>query len=299
MLDLLSPDEQEGEGLEPTGDLPSKRVWIWAPGEQGIYWDELYEAGLVAIGCDELGDLQNFNSIDQFKAALTRSRGTGSSYVNIAKACFDFTYSMSPGDIVYAKRGTKTILGRGIIEGDYRHDPNRTRYRNVRQVRWTDRGEWASELVLPVKALTEWTRYPEAETLSRLFNEAPLEGGAVLPSGEREPYGTAKAVQGLFLEPIAFEGMLDVWRVKRNLVLQGAPGVGKSFLARRLAYALMGYKDGVRARTVQFHQSYSYEDFVQGFRPHRGGGFQLHDGVFVESVEGPQRIVAKNTFLAD
>jgi 5-methylcytosine-specific restriction endonuclease McrBC GTP-binding regulatory subunit McrB len=64
------------------------------------------------------------------------------------------------------------------------------------------------------------------------------------------------------------------------LILQGAPGVGKSFVARRLAYALMRFKDPTRVRTVQFHQSYSYEDFVQGYRP-TGQGFALRDGVFL------------------
>lgn len=72
-----------------------------------------------------------------------------------------------------------------------------------------------------------------------------------------------------------------LWRAKKNIILQGPPGVGKSYAAQRLAFALMGVKDRDRLRFVQFHQSYSYEDFVEGFRPTETG-FALKPGKFVE-----------------
>ena len=68
--------------------------------------------------------------------------------------------------------------------------------------------------------------------------------------------------------------------LKRNAILQGPPGVGKSFIAQRLAYALIQAKDMERVQFIQFHQSYSYEDFVEGFRPTGKGEFQLKPGLF-------------------
>lgn len=66
---------------------------------------------------------------------------------------------------------------------------------------------------------------------------------------------------------------------KKNVILEGAPGVGKTFAARRLAYSIMGEKDESRIEFIQFHQNYSYEDFVMGYKP-SGDGFELKNGIF-------------------
>lgn len=79
-----------------------------------------------------------------------------------------------------------------------------------------------------------------------------------------QPYNLDDALSELFLEREAAEQLLLLWRARRNVILQGPPGVGKSFAAQRLAFAHMKAKDRDRLGFVQFHQSYSYEDFVEG-----------------------------------
>ena len=111
----------------------------------------------------------------------------------------------------------------------------------------------------------------EGPTPGLILREAP-------PSAER--YQMDDALSVLFLEQSSLERFLEIWEEKKNLILQGAPGVGKSFVAKRLAYLLLNEQDAGRIESVQFHQSYSYEDFVQGYRPDKKGGFLLRDGIF-------------------
>jgi 5-methylcytosine-specific restriction protein B len=77
--------------------------------------------------------------------------------------------------------------------------------------------------------------------------------------------------------------------MKKNLILQGSPGTGKTWLARRLAFALVGQKDDSKLRVVQFHPNLSYEDFVRGWRPTGDGKLSLVDGVFMETIKAASK----------
>jgi 5-methylcytosine-specific restriction protein B len=106
---------------------------------------------------------------------------------------------------------------------------------------------------------------------------------------EIESYDKQKAMKGLFLAETQFDEMLAALKEKKNVVLQGAPGVGKTYVAKRLAYALIESNDPHRIEMIQFHQSYSYEDFIQGFRPTPKGHFDLKYGIFHQFCRRAQR----------
>jgi MoxR-like ATPase len=93
-------------------------------------------------------------------------------------------------------------------------------------------------------------------------------------------YRIEDALAELFMPRGTLEHILEQLRRKKNIILQGAPGVGKTFIAKRLAWLHLGEKDDSNIEMVQFHQSYTYEDFVQGLRPTAEGNFALKDGCF-------------------
>ncbi len=96
---------------------------------------------------------------------------------------------------------------------------------------------------------------------------------------EAPAYSRADALAELFISASELEATLAGLARRQNLLLQGPPGTGKTFLARRLAWLLLGARDESRIEVVQFHPSYGYEDFILGFRPGADGRFQLVPGV--------------------
>lgn len=262
-------------------DIETIHYWIYSPGKGAKIWDECYDNNIMAIGWDAIGDLRGYNSKDEIKQVMNKYYDPSRSYIHSACATWEFANEMKPGDIVFAKNGMHLIIGRGIVKSDYIYDPQRKEFKNIRKVEWTDRGEWECSRQSPMKTLTDITSFTEyVEQLNLFFDRDMLDDGETLETSY-PTYDKDRFLDSVYMSDESYNTLVSLVKSKKNIILQGAPGVGKTFAAKRLAYSMMGVKDPNRVMMVQFHQSYSYEDFIMGFRPSENG-FKLKHGVFYE-----------------
>ncbi|HWR28407.1 MAG TPA: AAA family ATPase, partial [Negativicutes bacterium] len=261
--------------------MATKQYWIYAPGQGSRLWDEFYKKGIMGIGWDELGNLQQYSTKEDMKTKMRIVSGSNSSYKNDGHATWQFANEMRVGDVIFVKNGLKKLVGRGIVTSDYGFDDTRTEYRNVRSVKWTHKGEWDSPEQNSLKTLTDITPYTDYyKKIEEMFMEAALvdpEPDEVAPV--YVSYSSADFLSEVYMNEAQYQTLKNLLLKKKNLILQGAPGVGKTYAAERLAYSIMGEKDTSRVMVVQFHQSYSYEDFIMGYRPSEAK-FTLTKGPF-------------------
>lgn len=433
----------KNQETEKKNDSNAIAYWIYSPGEQAAFWDEYSQNGIMGLGWNKIGDLRDYRKQQDLIAPLKQHYGADTSQKNSADMLYDFVNEMKPGDIVFAKKGRSTIVGRGVVTSDYYYDSSRENHPHLRKVQWTHKGEWKTDSMLAMKTLTNITRYTDdVKQLNKLIegNESsePVEltdkrywwltGSPKYWSptndwelGEDIDYtlynekGNKRRVFKHFMEAkpgdlvIAYEStpvlqIVGIGRVvsetdgevlyirkieelqspvpyteilnnpilkksepvmnrcqgslflltydeykevmrlirkenpeplieedeqpeeyatytdkdfleqvymdehqlqtlksllirKKNLILQGAPGVGKTYAAQRIAYAMMGVKDESRVKIIQFHQNYSYEDFVMGYKPNAEGGFSLNNGIFYDFCQQARAHRDKPYFL--
>ena len=283
MFEGIIPKESTDATLK--SDETAVRYWLYAAGDGSVNWESDYEEGIMAIGWQDMGDLMAYGSKEEMRRKMKELYGDNGSYKNQVHATWQFANELKPGDVVFVKKGRKQILGRGVVEGEYVHDPDRGHYCNIRAVRWTDKGEWEHPEQNVIKTLTDITPYSDyvKKLQGIIYGDKPED--VVMDAEEEEetfvPYTADDFLHDVYMDEDRYNTLKALLLTKKNVILQGAPGVGKTFAAKRLAFSIMGEKDNNRVKMVQFHQSYSYEDFIMGFRPTETG-FELKKGVFYE-----------------
>ena len=349
------------------------QYWTYSPGENGSVWDYCFENNKMLLGWDEIGDYSKYANKDEIANAIKEAYGQDNPFNSIA-AVNSFCYELKPNDIVIAKIGQTKLLGYGqVIDNEYYFDDSIERYKNVRNVKWLKKGEWAlsKDDQVAQKTLTNITEYKDfvkrlmnimnggekmkekfrnwlennpstnngsipnyVNSITTTSNEAIEDGfidksiydidnleefdridkiirqpenirfnerrvkhdnintGALynyrkfledynsnIVSNEDKTYNKEKFLDEVYIEENKYDSIVSILEKKKNIILEGAPGVGKTFMAKRLAYSIIGEKDPSKLCLIQFHQSYSYEDFIEGYRPTENG-FKLEHGVF-------------------
>lgn len=276
---------QAGKPEEPPKKTVDSNVketdyWIYSPGDNACMWDEFFKNGIMGIGWDEVTNLKDFASKEEIKEFMKKVYDASYSYKNNAHCLWQFANEIKVGDVVFVKKGMHKIIGRGVVTSDYIYDSSRDTYKHIRKVDWQNNGEWEHPGQAVMKTLTNISAYPDyVQKLLDLFAEDSPEEVSEQKEIKYPPYSKDDFLNEVYMDEDTYNTLTELLEAKNNVILQGAPGVGKTFAAKRLAYSIMGQKDTSRVAMVQFHQSYSYEDFIQGYRPSKGG-FELENGAF-------------------
>lgn len=280
-------EDDEHEDVTKGGE---REYWLLAPGQRAVLWDTWFQRGIGSIGWNDMGDLNDYDSSEAV-ADYVPELCPDSGPAKVARMLWDFGHVMKPGDVVFAKLGLYKVCGWGIVQGDYERDESEEPFHNIRKIDWQISSEVTvpDGMQLPLQSLTRMTANRNfLSVMAAGFDKVPglqnLENKTVIvkttPKSSAPAYKLADAMADLFMPEDQVRHCTELLLRKKNIVLQGAPGTGKTFVARRLAHLLMGCRDDPRVQMVQFHQSSTYEDFVQGFKPAADGGFQLQNGSF-------------------
>ena len=278
----VKTNKESGLGDE---DVNETHYWIYSPGTNASKWDDFSNEGVMGIGWEELGDLSAFNSRKEMQDKMKDIWGSDKSYKMDSLATWQFANDIKVGDVIYAKKGMYKVVGRGVVTSDYfyNEDVPEGEYRHYRKVDWKDIGEWPHPGQAVMKTLTDITSYTDyVQKLEALFIDDDDEVELVEEAEKTWPvYSKTKFLEEVYMDEDTYNTLTGLIDTKKNVILQGAPGVGKTYAANRLAYSIMGEKNKDRVMMVQFHQSYSYEDFIEGFRPaSEGSGFEIKKGSF-------------------
>ena len=268
-------DKEEVTQAAALGDdgVQTVRYWLYAPGEGACKWDEFYKRGIMGLAWGEVGDLSSYATKQGLKAQMLQTYPENGTQKNDIHALWQFANEMKPGDVVFVKKGKAEIVGRGVVTGNYVYDAEGSDYPNIREVRWTHTGQWPVDERLPMKTLTDVTYKQVFVTLmeSSFFDSEEAAAIEEMPVSLTE-YSVEIFLEEVYMDRERYDAIVGLLKTKKNIIMQGAPGVGKTYAAKRLAYSMMGVKDVSRVKLIQFHQSYSYEDFIEGYRP-SGAGF--------------------------
>lgn len=243
------------KNMKSDGESEKVQYWIIGAGEGAYLWNEFYKNGVVAIGWDT-GDLRSYKSKEEIREKLIQNDKSGCIPKHDHNALWDFCNNMKIGDIIYVKRGVSELIGRGIVKSDYRFEDKSDGYPHIRDVEWTHNEvhefdhkvrptlKEKSELANELEALfnQNGTKEISIKTSSCALNQI-LYG----PPGTGKTYNTVirsvAIVEGKEVSEVAKENYEDVYSRFRN------------------------YRNDEQIDFITFHQSYSYEEFVEGIKP--------------------------------
>lgn len=270
-----------------------RQVWLFLGGKDAndYHFDEMYNDGVMALcGWDKVGDLSDCpdkKSIDERRQSVDEYQfNTG----NLTGMLHAIANEINEGDIVLAKYSKSDIVGMGVVTGDYRFDDDSVYGKHCRDISWTHKGLWHCASILkefgqdefPAKALTNVTKSKYIPKILEM-----IEGDSKQDNNHHQTFETMTEI--------------EILRQKKQIILQGAPGTGKTYKTASIAVGMcnptfIDFEDHKKVMAeyerlqnegqiafCTFHQSMDYEDFIEGLKPEvKGDGveYNVENGIF-------------------
>jgi len=277
------------------GGVSGQRAWLVRQSQGGVAMlDAWLDGGFISTRAQHLGSPKPGSGFDDVQAAVNQ----GYQHIDYserkarAQEYFRFLSQMKPDDFVLTAAEGELYLG--IVTGDAEYADDETS-RLRRHVDWQSKGISNADLPAPLPRLLEeqgsvvdltdalsviapWFA-TDLDLPEEPADLAPQAQPAVVPS-LRE--ATPELARKLYVPREDLQEVIRLLQTRQQIVFYGPPGTGKTFLAGKIARFLAGDEHGDHVKTVQFHPSYAYEDFFEGYRPAKaeGGnvGFVLEPG---------------------
>ena len=278
-----------------------QQVWLFLGGKDAndYHFEEMYDDGVMALcGWDKVGDLSDCpdkESVDKRRQSIDEYQfNTG----NLTGMLHAIANEIKEGDIVLAKYSKSDVVGMGVVTGDYRFDDDSVYGKHCRDISWTHKGLWHCASILkefgqdefPAKALTNVTKSKYIPKILEM-----IEGDSKQDNNNPQTFETMTEI--------------EILRQKKQIILQGAPGTGKTYKTASIAVGICNpaFTDFANHQKVMeeyerllnegqiafctFHQSMDYEDFVEGLKPEVKGNaveYNVQNGIFKTICEKAQ-----------
>jgi len=278
-----------------------QQVWLFLGGKDAndYHFEEMYDDGVMALcGWDKVGDLSDCpdkESVDKRRQSINEYQfNTG----NLTGMLHAIANEIKEGDIVLAKYSKSDVVGMGVVTGDYRFDDDSVYGKHCRDISWTHKGLWHCASILkefgqdefPAKALTNVTKSKYIPKILEM-----IEGDSKQDNNNPQTFETMTEI--------------EILRQKKQIILQGAPGTGKTYKTASIAVGICNpaFTDFANHQKVMeeyerllnegqiafctFHQSMDYEDFVEGLKPEVKGNaveYNVQNGIFKTICEKAQ-----------
>ena len=257
---------------------------------QTYHFDEMYNDGVMALcGWDKVGDLSDCpdkKSIDKRRQSVDEYQfNTG----NLTGMLHAIANEINEGDIVLAKYSKSDIVGMGVVTGDYRYDDASVYGKHCRDVSWTHKGEWHCASILKEFGLNEFPAKALTNVTESKYTPKILE----IIEGKQQDNTNSQTSEHMV--------EIDILRQKKQIILQGAPGTGKTYKTASIAVGMCNptftdFEDHKKVMAeyerlqnegqiafCTFHQSMDYEDFIEGLKPEVKGDaveYNVENGIF-------------------